>query len=93
MKAIDFMPGQTLNLGEDQEEFFTLPAIRLVYSDGNAAFISAWVANFRERVRILFGKPVYLTVLTNTPHPPVLLSLYREDIGIDEYESLHKEKK
>ncbi len=93
MKAIDFMPGQTTLLAEDQEEYFNLPVIRIIYNDGTHAFISAWVANFWDKVKILLGMPVYLAVLTDQKSPPVLVTTLKSDVGIDDFEKLHKEKK
>ena len=90
MKAIDFMPGMTIPLGKDQDEYFTLPAIRVVYPD-TEGFITAWKPTFKDKLRFLVGKPLYMILLTNQ-HPPCLLSTSREEIGLDEYVEW-KEKK
>lgn len=85
MEAIDFMPGMTTMLAEDQEEYFALPVIKVVYNDGTRAFVSAWIGNWRERLRFLMGKPIYLAVMTVEQHPPVLLTTNENDeLGLGE---------
>lgn len=86
MKAFDFMPDMTTILAENQEEFFPLPVIKVKYKDGDRAFISAWKPLFIDKIRLLFGKPVYLVVMSDTPHPPVLLTTDGDEIGLDSFE-------
>lgn len=93
MKAIDFMPDQTIQIAENQAEYETLPAIRFHYVDGSTAWISAWIGSKVERLKILFGKPIYLVVLTDQQHPPIVLSTSKERVGLDELEKIYKEEK
>lgn len=93
MKSINFMPDQTVILAKNSEKYMPLPVVKLVYSDGVPAFISAWVGSWKERFLFLFGKPVYLTILTDEAHPPVLLTTDATLIGLDDFEKIHKEEK
>jgi hypothetical protein len=90
MKAIDFMPGQTIPLAQDQDEYYTLPVIKVKYSDGTEAFVSAWKGSLIERLLILFGAPIYLGVLTRAQHPPVHITLDGDEFNLDD---VRKEKK
>lgn len=92
MNAINFMPDQTVILAKDSEDHFPLPVIKLVYNDGTPAFISAWVGNWKERLLFLIGKPIYLTILTDKAHPPVLLTTDAAVIGLDDFEKITKEE-
>lgn len=85
MKAYDFMPDMTITLAESQDEYYPLPVIKVVYGDGTRSFISAWKASFVDKIRLLFGKPVYLCVMTDTPHPPIHLTTDGNEIGIDTF--------
>jgi len=84
MKAFDFMPGMTVPLGKDQDEFFTLPAIKVVYDDGVEAFVTGWKPTLVDRLRFLIGKPLYLLLLTKQ-HPPTLLTTDEDEVGLDTF--------
>jgi hypothetical protein len=84
MKAIDFMPEMTIPLGKDQDEFFTLPAIKVIYPD-TEGFITAWKPEWRDILRFLIGKPVYLLLLVQQ-HPPTLLTTCYKHAGLDQIE-------
>lgn len=58
MKPIDF-PESNVVFAKDQPEYMDLPA----YRDGNG-IVSAWKLSLRERLRLLFGGPLWLHVLT-----------------------------
>lgn len=86
MRAFDFMPGMTITLAKDQDQYFPLPVIHAVYVDGTKAFISAWKASFKDKIRLLLGKPVYLAIMTQAQSPPVLLTTNRRTLAIDTLE-------
>lgn len=45
---------------EDQPQYLPLP----VYKDSNGRVISCWRFSFRERLRVLFGAPLWFHALT-----------------------------
>jgi hypothetical protein len=45
-----------------------------VYRD-YGKFISCWAPSWRERIRLLFGQRVWMTVVSNS-HPPVSLHVF-----------------
>ncbi len=60
----------TVEYAKDQPEYLTLPAWR--GEDGMV--ITRWQLSFVERLRVLFGGSIWLTVLTfNKPLQPVKL--------------------
>lgn len=54
---------------ENLGECISLP-VAVVSHDGFAEFISWWKVSLKDRLRILFGRPIRLTVMSNN-QPPV----------------------
>lgn len=71
MKPIDF-PQSTKSLGRPRtmtdDECGSLP----VWSDGKQC-VSCWKPTLIERIRILFGRPVWLGVVSGNTQPPVFV--------------------
>lgn len=62
--------GETI-FAKDQPPYIPLPAFR----DDDGTVVTRWRLTFRERVRVLFGGSIWLSVLTfNTPLQPVKLT-------------------
>jgi hypothetical protein len=51
---------QSVVYAKDQPEYIPLPTSR----DNDGTVVTCWKFDWRERLRILFGTPLYLTVLT-----------------------------
>jgi hypothetical protein len=82
MKVIDhvhFPEHQVVFTGPP--DVLPLPARLVPFSDGSTAVVSAWVPNFRERLKILFGRPIYLSV-QGTAQPAVSLGVDPEIAGL-----------
>lgn len=78
MKATKFKH-QNVIFAEDQEEYISLPALKIEGKEGNV--ITCWKLSFIERIRILFGKRIYLDLMTfNNPLQPIKMSTKRKDI-------------
>jgi hypothetical protein len=58
----------------EEDEIDPLPVLPVKYEDGYDCLVSCWKPNWKDRLKILFGKPVYLSVV-GTAQPPVLLSV------------------
>ena len=75
MKPIDF-PEKTVNLqrpsGMTEEQCSPLPAFR----DGEHC-ISCWAPNWRERLAILLGRPLWLWIWSGNTQPPVCIAIER----------------
>lgn len=64
--------GSAVTFAADQPEYEPLPAWRT--DDGTV--ITRWSLTWRERIRLLFGRPIWLYVLTfGAPLQPVLPTL------------------
>lgn len=81
---IEFIPGATRIVGEDQVEFDGLPVLDTVISwqvEGHQgpmlapAMISQWRPTAEELARLNAGAPVLLAVLNMRQHPPVTISV------------------
>jgi hypothetical protein len=73
MKPISF-PQQNAVIAKDQPEYIPLPAH--VDAGRNGTVTSCWAFTWRERIRILFGAPVYWRQLTfRSPLQPIRPSL------------------
>lgn len=78
-------PGRNKNLGappdwdeEDQGTCGVLP----VYADGQIC-TSCWQPNWRQRVAILFGQPIWLEVVFGATQPPVMLKVQPHNALVD----------
>lgn len=61
-----------------------LPVLRVTYGNGYRGLVSCWKPSFRDILRILLGKPVYLTIF-GYAQPPVSLCTSRDEtIGTEE---------
>lgn len=59
---------------ENQPEYISLPGLKS--KDAQGVLITAWSLSFKERLKLLFGTPLYLLLLTfNHPLQPVRLSV------------------
>jgi len=74
MKIVDFK-GSNVVFAKDQPEYLPLPA----YIDEEGAVTSCWQPSFKEKIRLLFGYKLYLTVLTfQSPLQPQLLEVKKQ---------------
>lgn len=75
MKAKKFKHANTMLGGENYSD---LPAVK--FKDAEGTTITCWTFSFWERIRILFGKPLWLSTLTfNRPFQPIYLSVNRKN--------------
>ena len=75
MKAKKFKHADTMLGGEGYSD---LPAVK--FRDEEGTTITCWTFSFWERIRILFGKPLWLSTLTfNRPFQPIYLSVNRKN--------------
>lgn len=71
MKAIEFDQQNTI-MGKNQPEYFPLPA----YKDDAGVVTSCFKFTFFEKLRVLFGNPVWISVATfNDPLQPIRLTI------------------
>lgn len=78
MKPIEF-PEQNTTLAKDQPQYRPLPVwIGARNQDDLEETISCWSFTWRERLAILFGRPLWLRVLTfGRPPSPILPEIKR----------------
>lgn len=60
MKAINFEDAN-VNFAEKQDEYSTLPALRI--GDEDDTIITCWGLSFKERVRVLFTGKIWMSEL------------------------------
>lgn len=73
MRLIEF-PEQTVVIAKNQSEYRPLPAHR-DSSDPRGTITCCWKPTWLDRLRIIFGKPIWHQILTfNHPLQPQLLS-------------------
>lgn len=78
MKAIKFKESNVV-FAEDQEEYKSLPALKLDDEMGN--IISCWELSFKERVIILFTGKMWLNLcMFGKPLTPSLLAVKRKEV-------------
>lgn len=69
MKPIEFKEHNVV-FGKDQPEYMPLPALK--FEDGTV--ITCWKLSWKEAIRVLFTRKIWLSVLTfNNPLQPTLL--------------------
>lgn len=65
-------PESNMVYAKDQKQYIPLP----VYQTPDGVLTSCWPFTWRERLRVLFGKPLWIQVLTfNQPLQPMKLLL------------------
>ena len=80
MKAVKFKE-QNIEMGKDQPQHETLPACRT--DDG--IIISCWKFTWKEKIKILFGKPIWLWQYTfNHGMNPISLDMDYPEITTKE---------
>lgn len=87
------IPELTLvNFGKGQDEYSALPA-RI---DPQGVAITCWELTWKERLKILFGKPIYLLVLTfNSKLQPVIIGIsgtVKENVHVANGHGIRKPK-
>ena len=78
MKPVDF-EGSNVVFAKDQPEYLPLPACKIEGQEGEV--ISIWKPTFQERIKILFGKNIAISLWTfNKPLTPmrIFLAEYKE---------------
>lgn len=69
--------GQHIVFAADQPEYQPLP----VWRKPGGAVISRWRLSWKERVAALFGRDLYIEVLTfNQPLQPIYMAFSEEDV-------------
>ena len=92
LKPVEFK-GQNVVYAEDQPEYMPLPGYRVEYSPKNKEgnFVTCWKISFWDRIRILFGKPLWFEVLTFWENlQPVKLTVDKSETVIPKYEKTTK---
>lgn len=78
MKPIKFKHANT-EFAKDQEEYNTLPALKLDTPEGHV--ISCWKMSFKERLTVLIFGNVWLNLMSfNKPLTPSYMSVKRKDV-------------
>lgn len=73
MRPVNF-PEQNVVMAKDQKEYLPLPAFKS--TEGNGLVISKWKFTWKERLMILIGRPLWVSVYTfHHPLQPQLPSL------------------
>ncbi len=72
MKPINFHPNEVIYISPDPK-ILDLPVLQVQYSDGQTALLSCWKPSWKDRLRILFGKPIYAGLLSPM-QPPIFIS-------------------
>ena len=75
MKPVKFAE-QNITFIVDDPEIADLPAC---FDDEAGVVVSCWKPTWRERLNLIFGRPVWLLVMSARPprHPPVRLDIER----------------
>ena len=72
MRPIQFLEANCV-LAKNQPEYVSIPA----YKTKNGKVITKWRLTFKERIKLLFGQKLWITVLTfNKPFQPISLNIY-----------------
>lgn len=78
MKPVKFKH-QNVEFAKDQDEYNTLPALRIDSPQGEV--ISCWKVSFKERIKVLFFGRVWLSLMSfNKPLTPSYMSVNRKDV-------------
>ena len=78
MKPIKF-PESNITFAEDQPEYQPLPALK--YDNQYGEVISCWKLSFRERLRILFGGKIWLSLMMfGKPLTPSYLTTIKSEV-------------
>ena len=76
MKPIKFKESNA-TYAKDQDEYLDLPALK--YDDGTV--VSCWDLSFKEALKLLFSRKLYVAVLTfNKPLQPMLLTVDKDAV-------------
>lgn len=76
MKPIEFKE-QNVVYAKDQKEYMPLPALK--FEDG--AVITCWKLSWKEILKLLFTRKVWVTMLTfNKPLQPLLVTINKSDL-------------
>ncbi len=77
MRPVDF-PGVTNVLGKpadwDEKMYGSCGGLPVRFNQTDGIFASCWKPTFRQRLAVLFGRPIWLHVVSRA-HPPVMLSV------------------
>ena len=77
MKPIEF-PEQTVVYAKDQPQYLPLPA--MVDNNNNGMVISCWKPSFRDRLRVLFGAKLWVSLMMfGKPLTPSKFSFKKSD--------------
>lgn len=78
MQPIDFSQDTIVLKGfGDVADMKVLP---VNYADGQGAMVSCWRLTWREALKALFARRVYLAVM-GTRHPPVAMAVHAKEVG------------
>jgi hypothetical protein len=82
MTPINMGATRILNAPPGWDEAADGPCIGLPVVDAHGHIYSFWRVAWRERLRILFGRPVQLCI-ASASHPPVALDVWKPTVGAD----------
>lgn len=74
-----FHPREQL-LQSPHPDIGALPVVEVAFEGFGNGWVSCWRLSWRERLAALLGRPVYLAVLGFGGHPPVLLTVERQEV-------------
>lgn len=78
MNPIDFNKDTIVLKGFD--DVAVMKVLPVNYADGQGALVSCWRLTWREALKALFTRRVYLAVM-GTRHPPVAMAVNAEEVG------------
>lgn len=84
MKPIKFKD-QNTEYAKDQEEYETLPVLKLDTLEGEV--VSCWNLSFKERMKVLITGKIWLSLMSfNRPLTPSFMSVNRKDVYSRQYD-------
>lgn len=73
MKPVSFHEKEVLFTLPGNTDVMPLPVLRVTFPDDGSGLASCWKPDWKDRLRILFGKPIYL-ILWSPIQPPVSIT-------------------
>lgn len=83
MKPIPWHPNNQVLMPPPgtEDEVSPLPVLPLTYSDGSHALVSCWQLHWKDLVRVLLTRRVYVAVM-GQGHPPLMVRTHPVEMGI-----------
>lgn len=82
MSPVSFHPAEKLYTLPGDDSVLPLPVLKVTFNDGVTGLISCWKPSWKDRLRLILGKPIYLALYSSV-QPPV--SVFTEDLELKEW--------